>query len=77
MISVAGGFLVPMKTHGSISLYDTSSNPPKGPYYITNNRGADSSWFYHRIVWKDMDGDGDLDVLTARAQKPILGMIFS
>lgn len=21
---------------------------------------------YHRVIWKDMDGDGDLDAVTAR-----------
>ena len=21
---------------------------------------------YHRVLWKDMDGDGDLDAVTAR-----------
>lgn len=30
-------------------------------------------WFYHRAVLKDIDGDGLVDVLAARASKPLLG----
>lgn len=34
---------------------------------------AKSGWFYHKVIWRDMDGDGLLDILTARATKPIIG----
>lgn len=30
-------------------------------------------WFYHMAQWRDMDGDGKLDLLTARATKNFLG----
>ncbi|XP_050415338.1 uncharacterized protein LOC126829472 [Patella vulgata] len=71
MMSVSGGFLVPLKAHGVIDLFDYSSAPPKGPYRITDN-SADAAWFYHRVQWKDMNGDGRVDAVSCRAKKPIL-----
>lgn len=26
-------------------------------------------WFYHRVLWKDADGDGLLDIFTCRARQ--------
>ncbi|XP_055958615.1 uncharacterized protein LOC126830593 [Patella vulgata] len=71
MVSVSGGFLVPLKAHGVIDLFDYSSAPPKGPYRITDN-SADADWFYHRVQWKDMNGDGRVDAVSCRAKKPVL-----
>ena len=34
-------------------------------------------FFYHRIVWKDMDGDGRKDALTSRARVPPAGNLLS
>ncbi|CAG7834280.1 unnamed protein product [Allacma fusca] len=65
------GFLVPGKTKGSLELYDTVSDPPVGPFTISSQDTVE--WSYHRVIWKDMDKDGDLDALTARFHKPILG----
>ncbi|ESP02367.1 hypothetical protein LOTGIDRAFT_205101 [Lottia gigantea] len=71
MLTVSGGFLVPLKTHGMIELLDYSSEPPKGPYRITDE-ATDSKWFYHRVMWLDMNGDGRLDAVTCRAEKPVV-----
>jgi len=34
---------------------------------------ASQGYFYHKVVWMDMDDDGLLDAVTARATKPIIG----
>ena len=66
-ISISSGFLVPGHATGVvavINLFDGSVldlvRPKKG-------------FFYHRILWHDMNGDGRLDAITARARRPILG----
>lgn len=64
--SVACGFFLPGKDNGTIGLIDVSdmNNP------VLKNIAPFSSekkWFYHRVIWMDMDKDGDLDALTARA----------
>ncbi|KAJ8298842.1 hypothetical protein KUTeg_022902 [Tegillarca granosa] len=70
LVAIPDGFLVPFKTDGSISIIDISQEPPKGPYKISGSDG----WFYHRVIWKDMDNDGDFDILTCRAKEPIIGI---
>lgn len=64
---VAGGFLVPTKT-GAISLLPLEGNGPARA--ITAPMGG---WFYHRTVWRDMNGDGRLDLVTARGIKRMTG----
>ena len=32
------------------------------------NRNANDPYFFHRVQWKDADGDGDMDAFTCRAQ---------
>ncbi|MEB3330544.1 MAG: VCBS repeat-containing protein [Candidatus Sericytochromatia bacterium] len=68
---VAGGFLVPGKT-GALTIVSpggaTRALTATGP--VTERKPG---FFYHRAMWRDMDGDGRLDVLTARAKKPIMG----
>lgn len=32
-----------------------------------------NGWFYHRALLKDVDGDGLVDVVAARATKPLIG----
>jgi hypothetical protein len=65
------GFLVPGKTDGQLQMYDTTQEPPVGPFNIASNDSID--WAYHKVVWKDMDNDGDLDALTARFFLPTVG----
>ncbi|XP_076471194.1 uncharacterized protein LOC143301074 [Babylonia areolata] len=72
LIAVAGGFLVPLKDHGSLTLFDLDLSPP-AKHALTSSSGEDSKWFYHRVEWKDMNGDGLLDLLTCRARTHLLG----
>ncbi|XP_037793535.1 uncharacterized protein LOC119589014 isoform X2 [Penaeus monodon] len=65
------GFLMPGKTDGQLQMYDTTKDPAEGPYNIASN--DDGKWAYHRVIWKDMDLDGDLDALTARFHRPLIG----
>lgn len=67
MLLIPGGFLVPGKSTGAISLLNPSTLESKD---ITKPKGG---FWYHRVMWKDMDADGKLDILTARANKPIFG----
>ncbi len=67
LLAVAGGFLVPGKSTGAITLVGMAS---KRQFKITHDK---KGWFYHRVEFVDMNGDGRLDVLTARATKPIIG----
>lgn len=72
MVAIPDGFLVPFKDDGYIYLVDISGSTPQGPYKLTDH--TEGKWFYHRVVWKDMDGDGDLDILTCRAREPIFSI---
>jgi hypothetical protein len=73
---VAGGFLVPPKTVGGIWALPASANWTFGaPLKLSVDKGSAflDGWFYHRALQKDVDGDGFVDVLTARATKPLFG----
>lgn len=69
------GFLVTSKTDGQLQMYDTTQEPPVGPFNIASSDTND--WSYHRVVWKDMDNDGDLDALTCRFHAPLIGSVKS
>lgn len=30
-------------------------------------------YFYHMVIWRDMNSDGRMDILTARVNKPVFG----
>nr|XP_039254637.1 uncharacterized protein LOC120331605 [Styela clava] len=62
----ASAFFLPEKDNGSISLIDMTDplNPGK-PIWISSEQGKE--WYYHRVLWHDMDYDGDYDAVTARA----------
>ncbi|KAK7105821.1 uncharacterized protein [Littorina saxatilis] len=70
LVAVPGGFLVPLKTEGAVTLLDPSLSAPENAVVLTDST---EKWFYHLVLWRDMDQDGDADVLTCRAQKPIIG----
>lgn len=75
MMSIAGGFLVPLKTKGSIRLVDLSTGTPQRPTEMTTG-SDDHHWFYHRVLWLDMNGDGKKDAVTCRAKKSLLGKVM-
>ena len=64
---VSGGFLVPGKSTGAVTLL----NPENGATHVLSH--PKNGFFYHRSFLLDMNNDGKLDVLTARANKPIIG----
>jgi len=72
MLVIPDGFLVPFKTNGNIKLMDITNGNYAGPFSITNG----GSWFYHRVQWYDMDGDGDQDIITCRAREPVIPVVF-
>lgn len=75
-IVVPDGFLVPFKDSGGVYLIPaTCSREGRA----TKNAGQQiqltqkESYFYHKVEWRDMNGDGKLDILTAHAKKPLFG----
>jgi hypothetical protein len=69
-----GGFLVPPKTIGAITLINsTCGMPSSGVFTLTTPKILPGDgWFYHRAFVLDVDGDGLEDVLSARATKPLI-----
>lgn len=66
---VAGGFLVPGKTTGTIDVYefDSDSPTPTTHFKVSTDK---KNFFYHNAIMRDLDGDGDNDILAARATDP-------
>ena len=71
----AGGFFVsPTKATGEVALLSLQvPGAPRKTKISTDKSG----WFYHEAVWMDANGDGLLDVVAARAHKPVLGAAHS
>jgi hypothetical protein len=67
VLIASGGFLVPWKSTGAVALFDLDSG---ATVQITTNQ---EGYFYHRSLFYDVNGDGLMDVITARANKPIFG----
>lgn len=70
---VCDGFLVPLKSTGGVYMLETNCT---GPLQMANRvelTTPKTSWFYHMTQWRDMNGDGKLDLITTRATKPIIG----
>ncbi|CAF1170957.1 unnamed protein product [Rotaria sp. Silwood1] len=63
---VPSGFLVPGKSNGNLYFISDTDIIPLVPNDGTN-------WFYHDAEFKDMDGDGRIDIVTARAHIPLIG----
>jgi hypothetical protein len=69
-----GGFLVPPKTIGAVTFVNsTAGSAPANVFVLSAPKILPGDgWFFHRAVPFDVDGDGRLDVLAARAVKPLL-----
>ena len=65
---ICGGFLVPGKSQGALSLYDLGQGK-----IVRQLSSPKKDYWYHHAIWVDMNGDGRLDILTARAKKPMFG----
>lgn len=63
----AGGFLVPGKSDGAITVFHGNTSES---FELTSVK---KGYFYHRVVWHDVNSDGKLDIITARTNKPIFG----
>uniref|UniRef100_H2Z740 VCBS repeat-containing protein n=1 Tax=Ciona savignyi TaxID=51511 RepID=H2Z740_CIOSA len=66
MWAVASGFFLPGKDDGAIALIDVSDKSNTAPVIISS-KATGEKWFYHRVVWMDMNKDGHVDAVTARA----------
>ena len=66
-LAVATGFLIPGRSTGEVLIANIYSGEQ---FAITARKPG---YFYHRVEWLDMNGDGRLDALTARAKKYFLG----
>lgn len=66
-VSIGAGFLVPGRSTGSVDIVNLADG---NTFPISKQK---KGWFYHRVIWHDMNGDGRLDAVTARAKKPIFG----
>ncbi|KAJ3099878.1 hypothetical protein HDU97_002707 [Phlyctochytrium planicorne] len=70
-VLAAGGFLVPGKGNGVINFSPKTGATTHGDWVNlwTNSNG----YFYHRTIIADVDGDGQPDILTCRANKGLFG----
>jgi len=68
-ITQPDGFLVPGKNRGSVNVVDFRDyNNPENHDIVFDPMGDQKDWFYHRVLWKDCNGDGRKDALTLRAR---------
>lgn len=67
-ILVSGGFIPPMYSTGAITFVPKESHLKQ--IQITKPKAG---WFYHKAETIDMNEDGKLDILTARAKAPFAG----
>jgi len=72
-LTVADGFATPATHDGCIAIVNSNGNQPANVgdiQFISQGCGQgnllQTKYFYHYVEWVDMDGDGDLDILTAR-----------
>lgn len=65
--AVASGFLVPGRSTGSIYFLNAKTGTVRA--ISEKKRG----YFYHKVSWFDINRDGRLDLVSARAKKPIIG----
>ena len=63
-IIACGGFLIPFAQTGQVTLYNTATGERN--QISTNER----NYFYHQAKFRDVDGDGLLDIITAKVNFP-------
>lgn len=68
MVAVGGFFPIPWKSTGSVNIINLDNN--NQTVQISRDK---KGWWYHNAIWRDMNGDGRLDILTARARKGMFG----
>jgi len=68
-IVVAGGFLVPGKSNGGLWYAEGRA----GNYQSFKQIFGAKGYFYHQATFYDVDQDGNLDILSCRATKPMFG----
>ena len=68
-VAVPDGFLVPLKSTGAVYMMDANCNGNCKPIELTTPK---KEWWYGQVVFRDMNGDGKMDIITARATKPIV-----
>lgn len=68
VVIVPDGFLIPVKgiNQGDLWAYDKKT----GVRTQLTETGS-SHYFYHMVEWRDMNGDGRLDIITGRAKSTI------
>jgi len=67
-LAVPDGFLVPGHSNGGLYIVTLNGVQANEVVRIDQNEGG---WFNHMVIWRDMNNDGRLDALTARAIVPI------
>ena len=67
---VGDGFLPPGKSTGSVT--QVLRNLTTGNFDVAKLTRDKTDWFYHRVVWADVNADGLLDIVTARAYDSVL-----
>ncbi|GMI09193.1 hypothetical protein TrLO_g12384 [Triparma laevis f. longispina] len=67
-LAVGHGFLVPGHATGGVSIINLDV-PSGKPVEISADL---DNWFYHKAYPRDMDGDGDLDIVTARCRDNVI-----
>ena len=67
------GFLVPGHEYGQLEVYNTEEGNEGGPWNIAAKAEDGGDWSYHWVIFKDVDGDGLLDVMAARFHVSLTG----
>ena len=62
------GFLLPGHEYGQLEVYNIEEGSEGGPWNIAAKAGDGHDWSYHWVIFKDINGDSHLDVLTVRFQ---------
>lgn len=70
-IIIGGGFLVPGKGNGGLFFSPTGANGASGNWVKLG--GTKKDWFYHRVIFADIDMDGKDEIVTCRARVPVIG----